>query len=73
MQYSQGLIFFVTYESVKQARLFVHGCLSNPNVINHYNLFGPFVSYEENEVLWIRYQELYLQHFIFFVTYELAE
>jgi hypothetical protein len=31
---------------------------------------GPFLSYEENEGLWIWPQGLYLQRFILFVFYE---
>ncbi len=34
------------------------------------SFFGPFVSYKENEVLWIQSQVPYSQHFIFFVTYK---
>jgi hypothetical protein len=37
------------------------------------SLLGPFVSYRENYVLWIQLLGLYLQHFIFFLTYEWAE
>ncbi len=37
------------------------------------SLSGLFISYEENEVLWIQPQGLYSQHFIFFVTYESAQ
>ncbi len=42
-----------------------------PN-LKHFNLLVQFVSYKENEVLWIRTQGLYSQHTIFFVTYESA-
>jgi hypothetical protein len=38
----------------------------------HPNLLGPFESYKENEVSWIKLQEPYSQHFISFVTYEWA-
>jgi hypothetical protein len=37
------------------------------------SLLDQFVSYEENEMLWILTQELYSQHFIVFVTYEWAQ
>ncbi len=40
--------------------------------MKHSSLLGQFVSYEENEVLWIRPQGPYSQRFIFFITYELA-
>ncbi len=33
--------------------------------IKHPSLFSPFINYRENNVLWIRSQELYSQHFIF--------
>jgi hypothetical protein len=36
----------------------------------HYGLFGQFVSYKENEVLWIRPLGPYSQDFIFIVTFE---
>ncbi len=39
----------------------------------HSSLLEPFVSYEENEVLWIRAQGQYSQHFFFFVIYEWAQ
>ncbi len=39
----------------------------------HFSLFGPIMSYEENEVLQIRDLESYSQHFIFFVTYKWAK
>ncbi len=38
----------------------------------HSSLLGPFTSYEENEVFWIRIKWPYSQHFIFFETNELA-
>ncbi len=39
--------------------------------VKHSSLLGPFVSYEENEVVWI--QLIPSQHFIFFLNYELAQ
>jgi len=39
----------------------------------HSNLFGLFISYIENEVLWIQSQRPYSQNFNFFVTYESAQ
>jgi hypothetical protein len=35
----------------------------------HSSLLGLFVSYEENEALWIRPLGAYSQNFILFVTY----
>jgi hypothetical protein len=37
------------------------------------SLIGPFVTFEENEVLWKWPLLLYSQHFIFSVTYEWAQ
>jgi hypothetical protein len=39
----------------------------------HPNLLDPFTSYAKNEVLWNALLGLYSQHFLFFVTYELAQ
>jgi hypothetical protein len=36
----------------------------------HPNLHTLFISYVENEILWIHTQGLYPQYFIVFVTYE---
>ncbi len=44
-------VVFITYDRVQQDRLFVLGKPLLPSVMKHSNLFGPFVSYEENEVL----------------------
>ncbi len=41
--------------------------------MHHSSILIPFVSYAENEVLWIRLQGLYPQYFIFFVAYEWAQ
>jgi len=38
----------------------------------HSSLLGPFISYEENEVLLI-WLQLYSQDFIFFTAYEWAK
>ncbi len=38
----------------------------------HSRLLGLSVSYKENEMLWIHYLELYLQHLILFITYKWA-
>ncbi len=39
----------------------------------HSSLVGPFVSYEENEVFWKLLLEAYLQHYIFFESYEMGQ
>jgi hypothetical protein len=39
------------------------------SVMKSSSLLDPFVSYEENKVLWIHLQGPYSQHYIFFVTY----
>jgi hypothetical protein len=41
--------------------------------LKYSNLFGQFVSYEENEVLCMLPEVMYSQHFIFFVTHEWAK
>ncbi len=52
--YSQHSIFFVTYESDQLARLFHITKLEGFTSAKHSNLLGQLLSYEENEVLWIR-------------------
>ncbi len=42
-------------------------------VYKHFDLLRPFVSEEENEVLWIRSQVQYSQHFFVFITYEWSQ
>jgi hypothetical protein len=39
----------------------------------HFSLVYPFLSYKENEVLWIRDKQPYSQHYIFYFTYKLAQ
>ncbi len=39
----------------------------------HSSFLGPFVSYEENKLLWINSLRSYSQQFIFFVTYKWAQ
>jgi hypothetical protein len=63
------LIFFVTYHWTQQARVLHYTRLERLARDKHSSLLGPFVSYEENEVLWIWLQVSYSQHFIFLVTY----
>ena len=59
--YSQHSIFFVTYKSAQYARLFHNTKLEMLTSDKHSNLLGQFLSYEENEVLWIRTLGLYTQ------------
>ncbi len=47
--------------------MFDSGKPFQPIVLNHSCLMGPFVSNEQNEMLWIWHLVLYSQHFIFFV------
>jgi hypothetical protein len=46
-QYSQHLIFFVTYEWVQYAREFVAGKPFQPQVITHSSLLSQFLSYKK--------------------------
>jgi hypothetical protein len=65
---SQHSIFFVTYKSAQKAKLFHNTKLERLTIDKHSNLFGQFLSYEENEVLWIRTLETrLLKHFITFL------
>jgi hypothetical protein len=70
--YSQHFIFFITYK-LAQSRVLDHNRLDMRVWDKHSSLFDSFVSYKENEVMWMRPQGTYSQHFIFFVTYELAQ
>jgi hypothetical protein len=63
--YSQYFILFVTYKLAKYVGSFVHGNPLQPNT----SLQGQFISYEENEVLWIWYQALDSSNYI---NYKLA-
>jgi hypothetical protein len=66
-------MFFITSELAQKPRLFVPGKPLQPSVMEHSSVLGPFISYKENEVLWILPQELYSQLFMFFITYEWAQ
>ncbi len=67
--YSQHFIFFVTYEWTKKARMLHYAGLESLARDKYSSLLGPFVSYEENDVLWKFLLGLYSQNFFFFVTY----
>ncbi len=68
--YSQCFIFFVTYKWTLEAVGFVPGKPFQHNQMWNLSLLGPFICYEDNEVLQIQHKGLYLQHFIFFETYK---
>ena len=46
-----AFIVFVTYERVKKARVFGPGKTFQPSVLQHSNSLGPWVCYEDKEVL----------------------
>ncbi len=48
-------IFFVTYDWAQKARVFVTGKPFWPTVVQLSSLLGQYISYEENEVLWMWY------------------
>ncbi len=50
--YSQHLIFFITYECAQLARVLDYATSERLANDKHSSLLGPFVNYEENEVLW---------------------
>jgi hypothetical protein len=52
---SQHFIFLVTSEWSQKARVFVTVKPFEQSVIQHSSLFGPFLSYEEHEVLQIQF------------------
>jgi hypothetical protein len=56
----------------QNARALVTGRPFQPNIMYYSSLLSPDISYKE-KVLWIWSQKLYSQHFIFFVTYKLAQ
>jgi hypothetical protein len=71
--YLQHFIFFVAYEWAQQARVLVHTRLERLACDKNSSLLGKFMSYKENEVLWMWILETYSQHFIFFVAYKWAQ
>ncbi len=52
--YSQNLIFFVTYEWAQYVSVLHHTKLEKIVRDKLSSLLGLFVSYEENEMFWIR-------------------
>jgi len=61
----QGIVFATLH--------FLPNVLSWKVLLRVIYLLYPFMSYEENKVLWIRPQVLYSRHFIFFITQKWAE
>ncbi len=58
------------YELVQKARVLHNVKLERLTRDNHSSLLGSFLSYEENEVLWIQTLGTYSKHLIFFVIYK---
>ncbi len=50
---SQHFIFFITYKWAQQARELHYNRVKDLPVDKHSCLFRAFISYEQNEVLWI--------------------
>jgi hypothetical protein len=71
--YTQHFIFFVTYELAQYD--WVSYYISTDEIVMDKNssFLDSFVSYEEIDVLWIQSLGSYSQHFIFFITYKLAQ
>ncbi len=68
--YYQHFILFLAHKWAQKARVLHYAKAERLDRDKHSCLFSPFVSYKENELLWIWYLRLYYQHFIFFVTYK---
>ncbi len=66
-------ILFATYKWAQKAWVLNNNRLEKLATNKHARFLGPFVSFGENEVLWIRDQGPYSQHFIFFATYKWAQ
>ncbi len=71
--YSQHVFFFVTYKWPQEARVLQYTSLEMRAMDKHYSLLDPFVSYENDDLLWIQPQRSYSQHLFFFITYEWAQ
>jgi hypothetical protein len=52
--YSQHFLFFLTYDWPPKARVLHYTRLQRAAIDKYFSLLGPFVSYKENAVLWIR-------------------
>ncbi len=68
--YSQPFILFLTYEWDQKARVLHYIKVERLATDKYTTLLDPFISYKENEVLWIRPQGLYSQPFILFLIYK---
>ncbi len=71
--YSQHFIFFLTDKWAYEARVLYYTMVEKLANDKHSSLLVQFVGYEENEVLWIRLQGPYSQHFFYFLMYELDQ
>ncbi len=63
-------IFFLTYEYFQQARVLDYTSPKKLASDKPLNLFGQFVTYAENKVLWLQHQGRYSQHLISLLTYK---
>ncbi len=57
--YSQHIIFLLTYDYFQQARVLDYIRLEKFDSDQHSSLTGPFVTFEENKVFWIRPNSLF--------------
>ncbi len=71
--YTQHFIFFVTLKYTQQVRVLLYTRLKKLAKDKHSSILRPFMSYEENIVLWIWLDGLYSQQFIFFITFKWAQ
>ncbi len=74
--YSQDFIFFITYKEAQYVGVLRYSKLERLADGKHPSLLGSFIcfiSYEENEVLWIWLLGQHSKHFIFFVTPKWAQ
>ncbi len=70
VQYSWYFIFFLACKWVQKSRVFVRGMPFQASVIQHSRLWGSFLSYKENEVVWKSCLVQYSWYFIFFLAYK---
>jgi hypothetical protein len=67
---TQQFILFVTYKWTQHAGVLHYARMEKFARDKHSSLLDPFEGHKEKEVLWIQFHVSYLQHFIFFITYE---
>ncbi len=73
MSHLQKYIFSKLTKWAKLVRALNYTYLARLAKEKHSSLVGPFISYEENEVFWKLLLEAYLQHYIFFESYEMGQ